>query len=152
MRYFSIICFFFLTLTAFGQDGEVSNYFDSDLKLAKKEIVSEAITINEEEEADFWALYVEFNQKLDSIGKNWIELLNKAQEQAGSDNNDRADFIWKELNTYVTARQSTFDTYYDKFKQVIPASETFTYFMIEKKIDAEVNGEVIQELDITIEE
>jgi len=125
-----------------------ASYFNSEMKLEKRVIVDLALKLNQEEASSFWDLYIEFNSKIDKLDEMWLFLINEAQKQSATIDNERADLIWKEFNKYINERQILFDAYYTKFSKVVPSSKVFRYYMVENKIDAVVNGEIAKKLEI----
>ncbi len=108
----------------------------SDIRTEKTLIITQNIQFTDDEAVEFWALHSDYNNELNKLLDQRLELLNQF---AGTykDMTDRqaADlagkvFDWEEKRTKLKR------TWFKKFSKVVPAKKAAQFFQIENQLNA----------------
>lgn len=141
----------FLTLITLGITPIMAQTFDDYLEVArevlnadKKAIVAEAMELSDAESAPFWAMYNAYNAELYKVHTKRVNLIKDYAANYESMTNEKADELWKGTMSYKKELLSLNQSYYKKFKKIVPVSKAVLYFQVENKIEALINAELAE--------
>ncbi len=141
----------FLAVITLATTPIMAQTFDDYLEVArevlnadKKAIVAEAMELSDAESVPFWALYNTYNAELYKVHTKRVNLIKDYAENYESMTNEKADELWKGTMSYKKELLSLNQSYYKKFKKIIPVNKAVLYFQVESKIDALINAELAE--------
>jgi hypothetical protein len=141
----------FLAVITLATTPIMAQTFDDYLEVArevlnadKKAIVAEAMELSDAESVPFWALYNTYNAELYKVHTKRVNLIKDYAANYESMTNEKADELWKGTMSYKKELLSLNQSYYKKFKKIIPVNKTVLYFQVENKIEALINAELAE--------
>jgi len=108
----------------------------SDLKTQKTLIIAQNIQFTDDEAVEFWPLHSQYNQALNQLLDERLQLLNEYAGiyQTMTDKQATAfagkAFSWEEKRTRLKR------TWFKKFSKVVPAKKAAQFFQIENQLNA----------------
>jgi len=120
----------------------LDSVMQASFRAEKKALISEALQLTSEEAKEFWPLYKEYNEKMEAINMELIDLVNDNAEKLDHLTNDEAEDIWKEKidNDYALVKLEK--KYFKKMLRVLPAGKVVRYFQAENKIKSLMNAQM----------
>jgi hypothetical protein len=118
----------------------------SVLKTEKKAAIAEVMQFTEAESEVFWPLYNEYNEKMYATQTKRVNLIKDFAENFDTMTDEKADEIWKEYLKYKKELLRLTESYYEKFKKILPAGKVAKYFQAENKISVLVDFALAAEI------
>jgi len=114
------------------------------LNLEKKQVVAKNINLTSVEKDKFWALYREYQDKMDSVTDRRIKLLTDYDDtlENGNLTDEKASEMLDEYLSYETERLTTRKSFVEKFRQVLSPRKVTRFFQLENKWEAVLNYEL----------
>ncbi len=120
------------------------------IKLQKKQIVAKNMNLTSDEKDKFWAVYREYQAKMDSVRDRRVKLITDYADTLK--NGDLTDAkAWEMLDEYLsfeTERLTTKKSFVEKFRQVLPSKKATRFFQLETKLEAIINFELAQKIPL----
>ena len=149
MRKILIAGILFIGASTFAQNtNDYLEYSRSVLNAEKKAMVSEAMMLTEEQSKIFWPLYNELNEKLFQVESKTYDVIMDYSANYENMTNEKADELWTRATAAQAERGKLLNTYYGKFKKVLPAGLVVKYFQVENKIDIMVDAALAMEIPL----
>ncbi|MCB0481681.1 MAG: hypothetical protein KDC83_09625 [Flavobacteriales bacterium] len=149
MKNFLIVGLTLLASTLFAQnDADYLEYSRSVLNAEKKGIISDAMNLTEDQSKVFWPLYNELNQKLFDVESKVYTIILDYAANMDQMTDEKADELWLKASAAQTERNKLLNSYYPKFKKVLPAGVVVKYYQVENKIDIMVDAALAMEIPL----
>lgn len=142
----AILC----SLTSFSQS--VQNELDmvqSLYGMEKKELTSYFVELTGEQEAEFWALYDEYEIKRNELGKDRFEILKKYVSDFGEILPENAEAILKEGMALRKKSDKLLDSYYKKIKKKTDPVVALQFYQLERYLSNLISITLLEELYTT---
>ena len=142
----AILC----SLTSFSQS--VQNEMDmvqSLYGMEKKELTSYFVELTSEQEAEFWALYDEYEVKRKELGKDRYEILKKYVSDFGEIVPENAEGIIKEAIPLRKKSDKLLDSYYKKIKKKTNPVVALQFYQLEKYLANLISITLLEDLYTT---
>jgi len=120
------------------------------IKVQKKQIVAKNMKLTSLEKDKFWAVYRDYQDKMDSISDQRVKIITDyadALEKGGLTDETAAKML-DEYFSYESARLATKQSFADKFKQVLPSKKVAQFIQIENKLEAIINFELARQIPL----
>ena len=118
------------------------------LNTEKKAVVAEAIPLTEAEAGPFWELYNEYNAELYKVHTKRVNIIKDFAANYESMSAVKADELWTRNMAYESEVLKLNNTYYKKFKKIIPADKAALYFQVENKIATMISAKLAMEIPL----
>ena len=118
------------------------------IQMEKKAIIMEEIDFTEAESTAFWALYDEYEQKMNMVHDKRIDLIKDFAANYENLTNEKADELYTNALNYEKELNKLKASYYKKFKKVVPAGKAALFMQIESKIETLVDAELALEIPL----
>jgi hypothetical protein len=144
-----ILGFFALVAFSFVNAQTTSDYIElvrTQLKAEKKVVVMEVLQLSDAEATVFWPLYDEYNAEMYKIQTKRVQLIKDFAANYENMTSEVADDLVKRMFTIKGELLKLDQSYYKKFKKVLPLTKVATYFQLENKIETLVNAELAVEI------
>ncbi len=147
------VIFSVLALVAFSfvNAQTTSDYIElvrTQLKAEKKVVVMEVLQLSDAEATVFWPMYDEYNGKMYTIQTKRVQLIKDFAASYENMTDEVADDLVKRMFSIKGELLKLDQTYYKKFKKVLPVTKVATYFQLENKIETLVNAELAVEIPL----
>jgi len=145
------VIFSVLALLAFSfvNAQTTSDYIElvrTQLKAEKKVVVMEVLQLSDAEATVFWPLYEEYNGKMYTIQTQRVQLIKDFAANYENMTDEVADDLVKRMFSIKGELLELDETYYKKFKKILPVTKVASYFQLENKIETLVNAELAVEI------
>ncbi len=120
------------------------------IKVQKKQIVAKNMKLTSLEKDKFWAVYRDYQDKMDSISDQRVKIITDyadALEKGGLTDETAAKML-DEYFSYESSRLATKQSFADKFKQVLPSKKVARFVQIENKLEAIINFELARQIPL----
>jgi hypothetical protein len=108
----------------------------SDLRTEKTLIIAQNIQFTDDEAVEFWALHSDYNNELNKLLDERLQLLNQfAGTYKDMTDKQAADLAGKVFN-WEEKRTKLKRTWFKKFSKVVPAKKAAQFFQIENQLNA----------------
>ncbi|MGB0390124.1 MAG: hypothetical protein ACPGD5_01040 [Salibacteraceae bacterium] len=149
MKNFAIAIMLVMGLSSFAQNNnDYLEYSRTVLNAEKKAIVSEAMMLSQEQSKIFWPLYNELNEKLFQVESKTYAVIIDYAENIEKMTDEKADELWTKATSAQAERYKLLNSYYGKFKKVLPAGIVVKYFQVENKIDIMIDAALAMEIPL----
>lgn len=118
------------------------------LKLEKKAAIAEAMQLSDAESTPFWNLYNEYEAIAYSVQNKRIAIIKDFSDNYENLSDEKADEIYTNYLKYQKEILKLKNTYYKKFKKIVPAGKAARFMQAENKIETMVNASLA--LDIPL--
>ena len=112
------------------------------IRADKKLFIAENMELTESEAQAFWPLYEEYQDELFLLRARTMKLINDYAEAYQKMTNDTARNLLDEVMTIETLGLKLRQTFFPKFRNVLPDVKVLRYYQIENKIDAALMYEI----------
>jgi len=147
-RFILVLAVLFLaSLAAYGQESFIE-LLRSDVKTQKKAIITEAMDFTEEQAAQFWPVYREYEFEFAKIGDDRVALIKDFANNYENMTDEKAKEI---TNKALKIEEETFKLkkkYVGKFSKVLPATTVARFLQVENQINNLVNLQISSELPL----
>ena len=118
------------------------------LNAEKKAVVAETIPLTEAEAGPFWELYNEYNAELYKVHTKRVNIIKDFAANYETMSPEKADELWIKSMAYQSEVLKLNETYYKKFKKIIPADKAALYFQVENKIATMISAKLAMEIPL----
>lgn len=120
------------------------------IKLQKKQIVAKNMQLNSFEKDKFWALYREYQDKMDSVNGRRVKLITGYADdlKTGGLSDDKALNMLNEYLSIERMRLITKQSYVKRFQAVLPDRKVTRFFQLETKLEAIINFELAKQIPL----
>lgn len=118
------------------------------IQMEKKAIILEEIDFTEAESGPFWALYDEYEQKMNMVHDKRVNLIKDFAANYENLTNEKADELYTNALNYEKELNKLKASYYKKFKKVVPAGKAALFMQIDSKIETLVDAELALEIPL----
>ena len=141
-----------LSVFALNMNAQQTPVLDSviaaNYRAEKKAIINLAVQLTDEEAKEFWPLYKEYNEKMEAINQELIDLVNENAEKLDHLTDDEAEDIWKEKISHDKDILKLEQKYFKKMLRVMPAGKVVRYFQAENKIKSLMDAQMAVEVPL----
>jgi len=151
-----VLIFGIVTYTlSFGQGSMETHKEEIELtraviKVQKKQIVAKNMQLTSVEKDKFWAVYRDYQNKMDSVNDRRTKLITDYADnlKTGSLTDEIALGMLNEFLSYERMRLITKQSFVDKFKEVLPSRKVARFFQIENKMEAIINFDLARQIPL----
>lgn len=120
------------------------------IKVQKKQIVAKNMQLTSVEKDKFWAVYRNYQNKMDSVNDRRTKLITDYADnlKTGSLTDEIALGMLNEFLSYERVRLITKQSFVDKFKEVLPSRKVARFFQIENKMEAIINFDLARQIPL----
>jgi hypothetical protein len=120
------------------------------IKVQKKQIVAKNMQLTSVEKDKFWAVYRDYQNKMDSVNDRRTKLITDYADNLknGSLTDEIALGMLNEFLSYERMRLITKQSFVDKFKEVLPSRKVARFFQIENKMEAIINFDLARQIPL----
>lgn len=118
------------------------------LKAEKKAAIAEVMQLTDQESVPFWELYNEYQGKLYLIQNKRIASINDFADNFEKLTDEKADEIWISYIKYEQEAIKLKNSYYKKFKKILPAGKAARFFQAENKIETMIDAQLAVEIPL----
>jgi hypothetical protein len=120
------------------------------IKVQKKQIVAKNMQLTSVEKDKFWAVYRDYQNKMDSVNDRRTKLITDYADnlKTGSLTDEIALGMLNEFLSYERMRLITKQSFVDKFKEVLPSRKVARFFQIENKMEAIINFDLARQIPL----
>ncbi len=143
----SIISLSILSIIVYAQsDNDYLELAREVLSVEKKAVITEVMELTDAESQPFWDLYNEYQGKLYTVHNKRIALIKDFADSYETLNDEKADEIWTNYIKYQQELLKLKNSYYKKFKKILPAGKAAMFFQAENKIETLINAQLAIEI------
>lgn len=146
--FYALLFFIGLSVNAQNNQDELQ-LMQSLYGMDKRDIVEEFVEVSEEQNADFWRLYDEYEIKRKELGKKRYELIQKYVNEYGEVNAADADNFMKMAIQLRIKMDNLRDSYYKKIKTRTSAVVGMQFYQIERYLSDLIRIELLEEIYTT---
>ena len=117
--------------------------------MEKRDIVDEFVELSEDQSAEFWRLYDEYEAKRKELGKKRFELINKYVNEYGKVSPASADTFMKEAIQLRMKYDNLRDSYFKKMKTRTDPVVAMQFYQIERYLSDLIRIEILEEIYTT---
>jgi hypothetical protein len=121
----------------------------SDLKTQRKEIVTELMQLDNEDAAEFWPIFEQYDRELTEVGDGRLELVVEYARNYQNLTNEQADALMSKAFELEAQRALLKKKYFDKMKIALSATQATRFFLIENQIQHIIDLQISSELPVT---
>lgn len=120
------------------------------IKAQKMEIIAKNLSLTSGEKDKFWALYGEYQDKMDSVSDMRVKLITDYADslKSGGPSDEKAWTMLDDYLSYETERLTTKKSFVEKFRQVLPSRKATRFFQLENKLEAIINFELARQIPL----
>ncbi len=111
----------------------------SDIKTQKAFILAQNMEFTEAEAVDFWPLYEQYEQSLDSLNDQRLAMIRKYLAQYDTLTDEQARQLAAESLALEEKRTALKRKYFEEFAKVITARKAVRFFQIENQLNAAID-------------
>ena len=141
--------------TSFAQGSMDTNKEEIELtratiKLQRKQIIAKNMQLNSFEKDKFWAVYRNFQDKMNAIDDREVKLITgyaDALKTGGLSDQKALDM----LNEYLSIERGKLivkQSFVEKFQAVLPSRKVTRFFQLENKLEAIINFELARQIPL----
>ena len=126
-----------LLLTAPAAAQDVDSYIEllrSDIRTEKMEIITDAMRFSDEEAADFWPVYREYQHKLDQLGDEYLAILKDYADNVNSLTAAKAKDLTEKTIQYKKDRLDVQEKYFKRISKLISPIKAARWAQLENQI------------------
>jgi hypothetical protein len=106
-----------------------------DIQLQKASIIADNMTFTNDEAADFWPIYREYESELYQLNNKKLDIIRRFLPNSDTLTDDQAKSLAKEVFTLDDEKTALKRKYFSKFQEAIPATKTARFFQIENQLN-----------------
>jgi Spy/CpxP family protein refolding chaperone len=120
------------------------------IKAQKKQIIAKNMNLTSDEEDQFWAMYQEYQDKMDTVSDRRVKLITDYADtlKSGGPSDEKAWMMLDDYLSYESARLDLRKSYVEKFRKVLPSKKATRYFQLENKLEAIINFELARQIPL----
>jgi hypothetical protein len=106
--------------------------------------------LNSFEKDKFWAVYREYQDKMDTVNDRRVKLITGYADalKSGGLSDEKALDMLNEYLSYERMRLITKQSFVKKFQAVLPSRKVTRFFQLETKLEAIINFELAQKIPL----
>jgi hypothetical protein len=120
----------------------------SDIQTQKAFILAQNMEFTEAEAVDFWPVYEQYEQSLDTLNDQRLALLRKYLAMYDTLTDEQARQLAAESLSLEEKRTALKRKYFQEFAEVIPARKAVRFFQIENQLNAAIDLRVAASLPL----
>jgi len=124
------------------------NLVRSDIKTQKTEIVTEVLSLNDEQGAKFWPLQREYEAELSKLGDERLKLIKEYAASWGALTDKQAEDMGHRALDLESRRTALMKKYFDKIAKAVSPTVAAKYFQIENQMLTILDLQVASELPL----
>ena len=117
---------------------ELNNYLElarRDIQLQKAAIIADNMTFTNDEAAEFWPIYREYESDLYQLNNKKLDIIRRFLPNSDTLTDDQAKSLAKEVFDLDDQKTALKRKYFSKFQSAIPAAKTARFFQIENQLN-----------------
>jgi len=120
------------------------------IKLQKKQIIAKNMQLNSFEKDRFWAVYREYQDKMDTVNDRRVKLITGYADalKSGGLSDEKALDLLNEYLSYERMRLITKQSFVKRFQAVLSSRKVARFFQLETKLEAIINFELAQKIPL----
>jgi hypothetical protein len=127
-----------------AQDISYLEYLRTDLKVQKRDIIAETMELTEDEATIFWAIYEDYEKKLDEINGEKLSLIKDYAENYYKLSDELAIHLANKKHEFDTKRVELLWNYYSILEKQLNPIDAAMFYQVESQllmlIDVQVAG------------
>ncbi len=120
----------------------------TDLKADRKQIVKEAMQLNDQQAAAFWPLYQNYAAEQTTLGDEKLAIINDYAKNFLTMSNETADQLAQRVMALDEERMALRKKYYELMKKSLPTTLVVRFFQVEGQIQLLVDLQIASNLPI----
>jgi len=108
----------------------------ADIKTEKAYLIAQNVTFTEDESAEFWPLYNDYNVALNQLLDERLALLKEYLDAHDKLTNEQATALADKMFAWEEKRLQLKRTWFKKFTEVVPATKAAKFLQVENQINA----------------
>ena len=120
----------------------------TDLKADRKQIVKEAMQLNDQQAAAFWPLYQNYAAEQTTLGDEKLAIINAYAKNFLTMSNETADQLAQRVMALDEERMALRRKYYELMKKALPTTLVVRFFQVEGQIQLLVDLQIASNLPI----
>jgi hypothetical protein len=145
-----VIVFAFFSVLAcsvYGQTpGDEMQMFQTMFGMAKREVVSEFVKIDDTKTTEFWKLYDEYETSRKQIGQKKFVVLNNYVKNYSKLAPPEIDKIIQDVIQLSTTQDKLIASYYNKIKKEISITTAAQFYQIEWYLQSQVRTNILESI------
>jgi hypothetical protein len=134
MKSIILILIFLLSTSLFAQDISYLEYLRTDLKKQKKDIIVETMELTDDEATIFWAIYEDYEAKLDEINGEKLSLITDYAENYYKLSDELAIHLADKKHEFDTKRTELLWNYYNILKDQLNPIDAAMFYQVESQL------------------
>lgn len=120
------------------------------IKLQKKQIVAKNMELTSAERDKFWAVYRDYQSKIDSVNDRRTKLITDYADtiKNRSLTDKKSLDMLNEYLSYERVRLITKQSFVEKFGEILPSRKVARFFQIENKLEAIINFDLARQIPL----
>ena len=121
-----------------------------DLEAKKKVSISNAMILSDEQSADFWDIYSDYERDSGKLTRESFELIREYSD-GYKDNTLTEQDASKLIDAYFVIEKQKLDlkkSYLARFSVILPAKKVFRFYQIDNKIDSLIRCDIAKKLPL----
>lgn len=120
------------------------------IKLQKKQIVAKNMQLNSFEQGKFWAVYREYQDKMDTVNSRRVKLITGYADdlKTGGLSDKKSLDMLNEYLSIERMRLITKQSFVKRFQAVLPDRKVTRFFQLETKLEAIINFELAKQIPL----
>src|SRR4051812_35526337 len=136
-----------LALSVYGQaPSDEIQMFQTMFGMAKREVVSEFVKIDETKTTEFWKLYDEYETSRKQIGQKKFVVLNNYVKNYSQLTPAETDKIIQDVIQLSTTQDKLIANYYNKIKKEISITTAAQFYQIEWYLQSQVRTTILESI------
>ncbi|HLW88944.1 MAG TPA: hypothetical protein VKR57_10665 [Terriglobales bacterium] len=120
----------------------------SDLKAQKRQIIQEAMQLNDQQAAAFWPVYRDYDAEQTKLGDEKLAIVNDYAQNFLSMNDEKADQLAQRVMVLEDQRIALRRKYYEAMKKALPTVLVVRFFQVDNQIQLLVDLQIASNLPI----
>jgi len=122
----------------------------ASIKAQKKQIIANNMNLTLDEKDQFWALYRDYQDKMDSVSDRRVKLITDYADslKTGGPSDEKATIMLDDYLSYQTERLATRKSFVEKFRQILPSRKVTRFYQLENKLEAIIKFELARQIPL----
>ena len=120
----------------------------ADLKVEKGYIIAQNVTFTDDESAEFWPVYSEYNTALNKLLDERLSLIQDYLAQHETLTNEQATALAEKLFAWEGKRLELKRSWFKKFVEVVPATKAAKFYQVENQLNAALDLKLMDSMPL----
>ena len=120
----------------------------ADLKVEKGYIIAQNVTFTDDESAEFWPVYSEYNTALNKLLDERLSLIQDYLAQHETLTNEQATAHAEKLFAWEGKRLELKRSWFKKFVEVVPATKAAKFYQVENQLNAALDLKLMDSMPL----